>query len=361
MKIISKTSDIALMTLIASVGVFMNCSTPPEFDENEWYNKTRAADSSLLYAPHVNEDGTFFNPWLSREQIKRRPYFLSRISDRKKKYEFPEENYTWKDNDYSYLADKNFDSISYYGHATLIVKMDGETIITDPFFSNAALVVRKKVRIKFDVSKVPQKPVILISHNHYDHLDKSSVKKLIKKNATFIVPLGLKKFFTRMGMQEVHELDWWGNVQLGGITYTLVPAQHWSRRIGQPGGKTLWGGYIMQGSRTVYFSGDTGYFCGFKEFGGRYAIDYALLGVGAYEPRWFMHYSHMNVHEFFAAAEETGAQLVIPMHFGVISLSEEPITYPLYEIDEYIKQNPEIAPHIRSLRVGEYIGMSGTE
>jgi L-ascorbate metabolism protein UlaG (beta-lactamase superfamily) len=139
------------------------------------------------------------------------------------------------------------------------------------------------------------------------------------------------------------------------MTYTLLPAQHWSRRIGNSGGKTLWGGFLIQGKRTIYFSGDTGYFCGFKEFGERYAIDYALLGVGAYEPRWFMHYSHMNAAEFLKAAGETGAKQVIPMHFGTISLSEEPLTWPLYEIDEHIRRNPEYAQIIRALRTGEFI------
>ena len=344
------------MAFIASAGILSNCTTPPEFDETEWYNKTREADSSLLYAEHVNDEGAFFNPWLSRDRIKR-PSFISRHFDKKKKYTYPEKNYTWVKNDYSYLIDKNFDSISYAGHASLIVKMDGETIITDPFFSNAALVVRKKVKINFDFEKVPEKPVVLISHNHYDHLDKYSVKKLIKKDAVFIVPLGLKKFFNKMNARQVYELDWWNSVQHDGITYTLLPAQHWSRRIGQKGGKTLWGGYLMQGSRTVYFSGDSGYFCGFKEFGERYSIDYALLGLGAYEPRWFMHYSHMNVSEFFAAAEKIKAKQVIPMHFGIISLSEEPITYPLYEIDEYIKQKPDLAQTICPLRVGEFLKM----
>jgi L-ascorbate metabolism protein UlaG (beta-lactamase superfamily) len=158
-----------------------------------------------------------------------------------------------------------------------------------------------------------------------------------------------------MGAQKIHELNWWESVQLGDIVYTLLPAQHWSRRIGQPGGSTLWGSFLVQGSRTVYFSGDTGYFIGFKEFGERYAIDYALLGVGAYEPRWFMHYSHMNVPEFFAAAEDLKATQSIPFHFGIISLSDEPLTYPLYEIDQYLTLHPELTHNISALRVGEFL------
>jgi L-ascorbate metabolism protein UlaG (beta-lactamase superfamily) len=283
-----------------------------------------------------------------------------RYADRK--YDaFSEADYSHVLNDYTYLSDSGFESISYAGHASFIIKTDGETIFTDPFFSNAALVVRKKVRIKFDFSQVPGRPVVLLSHNHYDHLDKYSVKKLMQKNPVFIVPLGLKNYITKLGAKEVHELDWWENVTLGTITYTFLPAQHWSRRIGQKGGSSLWGGFLIEGSKTIYFSGDSGYFIGFREFGSRYNIDYALLGAGAYEPRWFMHYAHMNVEEFFRAADDTGAGTAIPFHFGVIKISEEPILYPLYEISGHIRRNPQYSERVRPLRVGEYLQMSAEQ
>ena len=310
-------------------------------------------DKELLYAVHTKEDGSFFNPWLER-QTKHRSgswFFF-----KKKKYEkVSEASYGAVSNDYSYLSDNSFNSISYAGHASMIIKMDGQNIFTDPFFSNAALVVRKKVKIKFDFSKVGKNPLVLISHNHYDHLDKYSVKRLAEKNAVFIVPLGLKKLVSDYGAKEVHELDWWQSVAINSIEYTLLPAQHWSRRIGQSGGKTLWGGYLIKGSKTIYFSGDSGFFIGFKEFGNLFDIDYAILGAGAYEPRWFMYYSHMNIDEFFKAAKDLKAKYAVPMHFGVISLSDEPVLYPLFEIDNAIKQNPELADNIRPLRVGEYL------
>ena len=120
---------------------------------------------------------------------------------------------------------------------------------------------------------------------------------------------------------------------------------------------TLWGGYVIQGSKTIYFSGDTGYFAGFREFGERWDIDYAIMGAGAYEPRWFMHYAHMNVQDFLIAAEDLKAKYAIPMHFGVISLSDEPLLYPLFEIERAVGQNPELADTIRPLRTGEYLRM----
>ncbi|MDR1636240.1 MAG: MBL fold metallo-hydrolase [Treponema sp.] len=355
-----------VFSLIAAA-VFSGCRSQPEkaeddFDEAGWYERVKAADVSLLYAPHVDGKGKFFNPWMPRsEQPRRSGGPAGWLFRKKKEYPFPAEDYAHRENNYAYLKDREAESISFAGHASMIIKMDGETVFTDPFFSNRALVVGKKLKIPFDFSRVPEGPVVLISHNHYDHLDKYSVKELIKKGAVFVAPLGLKKFFTKLGAKEVYELDWWQDIRIGSLSYTLLPAQHWSRRIGQASGGTLWGSYLIQGSKTVYFSGDTGYFRGFEEYGRRYRIDYAILGAGAYEPRWFMHYSHMNVAEFFMAAEDLKASVAIPMHFGVISLSDEPPLYPLYEIDEYLDKSPNgkagLKGKIRPLRVGEYLDL----
>ena len=339
--------------LLIMLSSFSKCSSsPPEFSEDDWYEKTHSADSSLLYANNVAADGTFFNPWLERGKRS------GRYSRSKGQFQEPSAaQYGAVPNDFAYLSDNAFDSITNAGHASIIIKMNGQTIFTDPFFSDAAVIVPKKVKIKFDFSKAAQKPMVLISHNHYDHLDKYSVKQLAKKDAVFIVPLGLKKLVSSYGAKEVHELGWWQNITINGIEYTFVPSQHWSRRLGQKSGSTLWGGYIIQGAKTIYFSGDSGYFIGFKEFGNRWNIDYAIMGAGAYEPRWFMHYAHMNVKEFLMAAKEIKAKVSIPMHFGVISLSDEPLLYPLLEIDNAIKENPELANSILPLRVGEYTKM----
>jgi L-ascorbate metabolism protein UlaG (beta-lactamase superfamily) len=281
-------------------------------------------------------------------------------ADSKTYNEFSWEKYTHLENNYTYLMNKGFDSISYAGHASMIIKIDGETVFTDPFFSNHALILSKDLKLKFDFSKVPGRPIVLISHNHYDHLDKKSVKALIKKNAVFLVPLKLKKYFTRLGAKEVYELNWWESVQIGSLKYTFLPAQHWSRRIGQKSGATLWGGWLVQGSKTVFYSGDTGYFRGFEEFGNRFDIDYALIGAGAYDPRWFMHFGHLNVEEFFRATDDLKAKIAMPFHFGVITLSDEPLLYPLYEIDHYLETHPEYAGRVRPLRVGEYMVIEKT-
>jgi L-ascorbate metabolism protein UlaG (beta-lactamase superfamily) len=330
---------------------FASCTSQEiHFDEEAWLERVHAADPALLFGPHVDEEGLFFNPWMPRSQEEHRWRFLFR---KKIKFDpFPSEQYGPLENDYAYLSDPANNSISFAGHAAVIIKIDGVTMVTDPFFSNRALVVSKKVKIPFDFSKLPQSPVVLITHNHYDHLDTKSIKELIKKEAIFVVALGLRDFFIKRGAQEVYELDWWQTVTIGSIRYTFLPAQHWSRRIGQAANTTLWGGFLVEASRTFYVSGDTGYFCGFREFGKRYSIDYALLSAGAYEPRWFMYYQHMNMAEFFRAADDLNAKTVIPMHFGTISLSDEPLVYPLHEINLHLEKNPGDAGRIRPLRVG---------
>jgi L-ascorbate metabolism protein UlaG (beta-lactamase superfamily) len=348
-----KVNTLAILPFIL-LAVFAQCaSQPPEFSEEKWAERVQTADRQLLYASNVGPDGLFYNPWLQRERPHRSG---SWFFQKKEKFEkVSKEQFGHVKNDYNYLSDKSFDSISFAGHASMIIKLDGQNIFTDPFFSDAALVAPKSTKIKFDFSKVPQRPVVLISHNHYDHLDKYSVKQLAKKDAVFIVPLGLKKTVSGWGVKTVHELDWWKSVTLDEIEYTLLPAQHWSRRATQKAGSTLWGGYMVKGTKTIYFSGDSGYFIGFKEFGSRWDIDYAIIGAGAYEPRWFMHYSHLNVSEFFLAADDMKAKKSIPMHFGVIDLSDEPLLYPLLEIDRAIRRKPELAEKILPLRVGEFV------
>jgi len=332
-----------------------NCVSAPYFSEDEWLASVKETDISLLYAPHYDEKNkAFFNPWMPQPPLQSFRMMFS------KKMEFapwPEELYTWKENSYEYLQFSPYDSISFAGHASFIIKMNDETIFTDPFFSRRAAVASKEVYIPFDYANVPERPVILISHNHYDHLDKQSVKQLINKYAIFLVPLGLKNYLESWGADEVYELDWWEKINIGGIDYTFVPAQHGSMRLAPGNGnrKTLWGGWVIEGSKTIYFSGDTSYFRGFEEFGKRWEIDYALVGAGSYEPRWFMHYIHTNPEEFIMAAVDLRAKITIPMHFGAISLSDEPINYPSYVIDEFIKNNPGYNEIIKILKVGEYI------
>ncbi|GAB7141226.1 hypothetical protein RsTz2092_11920 [Deferribacterales bacterium RsTz2092] len=343
--------------VVSGLTALTGCSPLPPFDETEWTRRTSEQDVGLLYAEHYGENGLFFNPWMLRGGGMSLVRALkNRIAENPFNPEFSDANLTNVDNDYSYLNDSYNQSISFVGHATFIIKLAGNTIFTDPFLSDTALVVRKEVKIKFDIDNLPNNLVVLLSHNHYDHLDSDTIKEIsAKKNAIYIVPLGLANLMRRYGAIEVYELDWWQSKTIGDVTYTFLPAQHWSRRIGQRDSSTLWGGFMLTGAgKTIYFAGDSGYFVGFKEFGRLYNIDYALVGVGAEEPRNIMHYAHTNPDEFFKAAADLGAKKAIPMHFGVIRLGREPVLYPLYQVYEHLKAHPELVKSTCPLRVGEF-------
>ncbi|MDR0447855.1 MAG: MBL fold metallo-hydrolase, partial [Treponema sp.] len=236
----------SILPLLFPLAIFAACASqqpPPNFDEEAWLERVNNADPSLLYGLHQNEEGNYFNPWMPRSLERRKGRHGFFFREKMSFEEFPEELYGPVENNYDYLADPAFNSFSFFGHASFIIKIDGVTILTDPFFSKRALIIGKKVKNPIDFSKLPRQPIVLISHNHYDHLDAWTVKRLIKKDSVFIVPMGLKDFFVKKGAKEVYELDWWQKVTIGTIQYTLLPAQHWSRRIGQAGGRTLWGSF----------------------------------------------------------------------------------------------------------------------
>jgi L-ascorbate metabolism protein UlaG (beta-lactamase superfamily) len=218
-------------------------------------------------------------------------------------------------------------SLTWIGHATYLAQLRGKSILTDPILDSLPMFPRNSP-IGVPHTSMPKIDVVTISHNHRDHLDVSSIKKL-GKAPTYVVPLGLKRFFTDLGMPKVIELNWWESATVEGVEFTLVPAQHWSRRGPFDTNKTLWGGWIMRGEKVIWHAGDTAYFEGFKEIGERIgAIDAALLPIGAYEPRWFMKNQHMNPHDAVQAFLDSKAHLFCAMHWGTFKLTDEPLHEP---------------------------------
>jgi len=181
---------------------------------------------------------------------------------------------------------------------------------------------------------------VVLSHNHYDHLDKATLEALPASSRLY-VPLGLGEFVGEMAGKPVKEMDWWQTVDVGkGVRLVCLPAQHWSRRIGQGRNTTLWASFlIVTPERTVYFGGDSGYFIGYREIGRRYpGIDVALLPLTAYHPRWFMHYAHMNAPEVLDAFDDLGARTLIPTQWGTFRLGSEPIGYPILDLRRTMKE-----------------------
>ncbi|HEY0837239.1 MAG TPA: MBL fold metallo-hydrolase [Azospirillum sp.] len=229
-------------------------------------------------------------------------------------------------------------AVTHVGHATFLVRTAGLSLLTDPVFSEHAgpfgRLGPKRARAPgVRLAQLPDPNLVLVSHGHFDHLDRPSLAALARRFAPrAVVGLGNGPLLNGDGFAHVEELDWWtGTRGPGGCRVTFVPAQHWSARAPFRRNTTLWGGFVVEtDAGTLYFAGDTGYGPHFKEIGARFPrIDVALLPIGAYEPRWFMAPQHMNPEEAVAAHEDLGARTSVAMHFGTFRLTPEAIDAPV--------------------------------
>ena len=224
-------------------------------------------------------------------------------------------------------------SVTWIGHATLLLQAEGMSVLTDPMFSPGMFALRRLCPPGVLIADLPPIDVVVVSHNHRDHLDEPSVRAL-GPEVTYVVPLGLGAWFQKRGLKKVIEIDWWQHAEVvargSRIRVTLVPAQHWSMRVGFDTNQSLWGGYVIESPAVrFYFAGDTGYPAAFKDIGKQFpGIDYALLPIGAYEPRWFMKSQHIGPEEAAIAFGELGAKSLVPMHWGTFRLSDEPLAEP---------------------------------
>ena len=243
--------------------------------------------------------------------------------------------------------------ITWLGHSSLLVQMNGSNLVMDPVFSERCSASQwfgpKRYRQPpCTVEKLCSKlsiDAILISHNHYDHLDYISVKDFCKySSALFVVPLGLRVWFRRHVSKDVnvHELDWHERVDLSEIGITSVPMRHWSNRVGDRD-KTLWCGYsVVTPNKRFLFPGDTAWFDELSEIGKQYGpFDLAAIPIGAYEPRDFMKYNHINVEEAVRMKEAVQAKAAVPIHWGTFPLTVEPVLEPREKLTELMKEKPD--------------------
>jgi L-ascorbate metabolism protein UlaG (beta-lactamase superfamily) len=246
-------------------------------------------------------------------------------------------------------------AVTWVGHATYVLRVGGLTVLTDPVWSGKIPGVRRRLTPPGVAwSDLPRVDAVVISHNHYDHLDAPTIRRLPRDTAVF-VPAGLGSWFTRKGFTDVTELDWWESAEIGGVSFDFVPAHHWSRRGLWDTCRTLWGGWIISGEdHRVYFAGDTAYGDRFKQIGARYpGIDLALMPVGAYEPRWFMHAAHVDPVQAVRACLDVGAARMATMHWGTFVLSGEPLLSPVREAREAWAVHGLDSADLWDLAVGE--------
>jgi N-acyl-phosphatidylethanolamine-hydrolysing phospholipase D len=268
-------------------------------------------------------------------------------------------------------------TVTWVGHSTLLLQLGGLNLLTDPIWSAHAGPLpyagpRRWVPPGVRLDALPPIDAVLLSHNHYDHFDRPTIRTLAERYpaAAWCVPLGLAGTVRGLGVRDVHEFDWWERSSLalpaGTLEVGCAPAQHFSARATWDRNRSLWCGFsVAANGRRVYFAGDTGHHPEFARIGERFGpFDLALLPVGAYEPRWFMRVVHMTPEEAVQALDElrqgSGAPSVptmVPIHWGTFKLTDEPMDEPPRRTEAAWRAAGLPLDRLRMLRHGETLGI----
>ena len=232
------------------------------------------------------------------------------------------------------VPDTSF-AVAWFGHSSLLIKMGGVTFLVDPVFGERASTFsfagpkRFRYRHHMRVDELPMVDVVLLSHDHYDHLERETILPL--KDKQFIAPLGVGAHLEGWGVpaEAITEKEWWEEVQVGPVKLTLAPSRHFSGRGLNNRASTLWGSWVLEcGNKRVYFGADSGYSPTFKELGDRFGpFDLALLECGAYNELW--RGIHMMPEETAQAAVDLRAGVLMPVHWGKFSLAMHPWKEPV--------------------------------
>jgi L-ascorbate metabolism protein UlaG (beta-lactamase superfamily) len=244
--------------------------------------------------------------------------------------------------------------VTWIGHSSFLGTLAGASFLVDPVFSKRiARLIPRHGEPGLAVRDLPPVSALLVTHNHYDHLDAPSVRAL-PRDLAVCTAAGLGGWFRRLGFRDVTEMHWWDHASVGPLGITFVPARHWSRRRFGDTNRSGWGGFVVEGGGvTLYHAGDTGWFEGFRAIAARFAeLDLVLLPIGAYAPAWFMEPHHMNPEQAIEALLVLRARAMVPMHWGAFQLTDEPLCEPIDRLQAaWARRRPEAVLHTMS--VGE--------
>ena len=270
-----------------------------------------------------------------------------------------ETSYQWQE-----LAPDQTNYAVWVGHATYLINNGDINILTDPIFSKRASPIgfagpKRMIPPAMQLNDLPKIDAVVVSHNHYDHFDIWSLKKLYKLNpeTIFMIPVGDKKKLIKAGIKNVVEMNWWESLKVSNTTFHFTPVQHWSKRGLFDRNKSLWGGWFMQtDALALYHAGDTGYSNDFKTtYEALGAPDYSFIPIGAYDPRWFMKDSHVNPEEAVQIALDLKSPYSFGMHWGTFTLTDEPVLEPPVRLERaLVDQNLE-PDFFRSPKPGEIL------
>jgi L-ascorbate metabolism protein UlaG (beta-lactamase superfamily) len=253
------------------------------------------------------------------------------------------------------------------GHATYLINNGEITILTDPIFSKRASPIgfagpKRMIPPAMNLQDLPKIDIVVVSHNHYDHLDIWSLKKLYKLNPeiVFLVPAGDRIKLIKAGIKNVYEMQWWDAFHFSNTTFHFTPVQHWSKRGLFDRNKSLWGGWFIKTNElALYHAGDTGYSNDFKTIYERLgAPDYSFIPIGAYDPRWFMKDSHVNPEEAVQIALDLKTPHSFGMHWGTFTLTDEPVLEPPARLKEALKKQNLESDFFISPKPGEILQLT---
>ena len=288
---------------------------------------------------HHLDNGKFRNPEGSPVRSENVKWSYSTFNKEKKKLDMtvPDEHVIKKNLVLEKLNSiQNNDYIGWIGHATFLIKLGNTTIITDPVFSkNAGPLIfgpKRYTEPALNLNELPKIDLFLLTHNHYDHQDMSTIRKFPYKDTKVFTALKLGKYFTKHHFKNVQELDWYQEVKFNDLKITFLPAVHWSKRSLTDTNKTLWGSFLIEyAGKKIFFACDTGYGNIYKKIGKEFGpIDLTMINIGAYDFRPMFEKSiyHTSPEEALQAAQDLKSKKVLGSHWGTFVLSLEPIMEP---------------------------------
>jgi L-ascorbate metabolism protein UlaG (beta-lactamase superfamily) len=241
-------------------------------------------------------------------------------------------------------------SITWIGHSTFLITINGTTILTDPIFGNASWLFRRIQSPGIPLAYLPSIDYVLLSHNHRDHMDTSSLLHIKKYNPTVLVPLGDKQWFEKRSFAQVHEFGWWQKyegLKEPRLNFYFLPAYHWSQRAVLDRNRSLWGSWLIEyNNYRIYFAGDTANWHHFEQIARVFpSIDIALLPIGPCEPRAWMQYSHIDAQQAGHAFLTLRAQHLIPMHWGTFYFGLDQAHTPIERLHAWWQQSQEQVKH----------------